>query len=132
MMRRARRLSHRADAGTRVYRELGTKRSTRDQRVLRVALERVVWAEHRGDTALGVLRRLLPSAAAWRGPSPIRAERAEREAEAGGTPAQDEEIDPAQNIEGGARYLRLLQDQFGGDLDRVLAAYSAGPSVGEV
>jgi hypothetical protein len=36
-------------------------------------------------------------------------------------------LDPAQNIEGGARYLRQLQDRFGGDLERVLAAYNAGP-----
>jgi len=36
-------------------------------------------------------------------------------------------LDPAQNIEGGARYLRQLHDQFGGDLERVLAAYNAGP-----
>lgn len=36
-------------------------------------------------------------------------------------------LDPAQNIEGGARYLRLLHDQFGGDLEQVLAAYNAGP-----
>ena len=36
-------------------------------------------------------------------------------------------LDPAQNIEGGARYLRLLQDLFGDDLERVLAAYNAGP-----
>lgn len=36
-------------------------------------------------------------------------------------------LDPAQNIEGGARYLRQLHDQFGGDLKRVLAAYNAGP-----
>ncbi|HEX9034379.1 MAG TPA: lytic transglycosylase domain-containing protein, partial [Streptosporangiaceae bacterium] len=35
-------------------------------------------------------------------------------------------LDPAQNIEGGARYLRQLQDRFGGDLERVLAAYNAG------
>jgi soluble lytic murein transglycosylase-like protein len=35
--------------------------------------------------------------------------------------------DPAQNIEGGARYLRQLHDQFGNDLELVLAAYNAGP-----
>jgi hypothetical protein len=37
-------------------------------------------------------------------------------------------LDPAQNIEGGARYLRQLQDRFGGDLERILAAYNAGPA----
>ncbi len=36
-------------------------------------------------------------------------------------------LDPAQNIDGGARDLRLLQDQFHGDLQRVLSAYNAGP-----
>lgn len=39
----------------------------------------------------------------------------------------DDLNDPRQNIEGGARYLRLLQDQFGNDLEKVLAAYNAGP-----
>jgi len=39
----------------------------------------------------------------------------------------DDLFDPAQNIDGGARYLRSLQDQFGGDLEKVLAAYNAGP-----
>jgi soluble lytic murein transglycosylase-like protein len=41
--------------------------------------------------------------------------------------AVDDLYDPAQNIEGGARYLRRLQDQFGNDLETVLAAYNAGP-----
>jgi soluble lytic murein transglycosylase-like protein len=36
-------------------------------------------------------------------------------------------LDPAESIEGGARYLRQLHDRFGGDLARVLAAYNAGP-----
>jgi len=39
----------------------------------------------------------------------------------------DDVYDPRQNIEGGARYLRHLQDRFGNDLEKVLAAYNAGP-----
>ena len=35
--------------------------------------------------------------------------------------------DPGQNINGGARYLRTLANQFEGDLVRTLAAYHAGP-----
>jgi len=35
-------------------------------------------------------------------------------------------FDPAQNIEGGIRYLSYLIDTFGMELDRILAAYNAG------
>ena len=35
-------------------------------------------------------------------------------------------FDPAQNIRGGARYLRFLTDHFQGDLPLILAAYNAG------
>ena len=35
--------------------------------------------------------------------------------------------DPAQAIEGGAKYLRQQLDAFGGDVRKALAAYNAGP-----
>ncbi|MGB8932090.1 MAG: lytic transglycosylase domain-containing protein [Anaeromyxobacteraceae bacterium] len=36
-------------------------------------------------------------------------------------------FDPEQNIHGGTRYLRVLANQYGGDMVRMLAAYNAGP-----
>lgn len=35
--------------------------------------------------------------------------------------------DPLANLEGGARYLRQQLDTFGGNLEKALAAYNAGP-----
>jgi soluble lytic murein transglycosylase-like protein len=36
-------------------------------------------------------------------------------------------FDPQQNLEGGVTYLRMLLVRYGGDLDKALAAYNAGP-----
>jgi soluble lytic murein transglycosylase-like protein len=38
---------------------------------------------------------------------------------------------PRANILGGARYLRLMLDRFGGRLDLALSAYNAGPTAVE-
>ncbi len=36
-------------------------------------------------------------------------------------------FDPKQNIEGGVRYLRVLANEFDGDMVKMVAAYNAGP-----
>lgn len=40
-----------------------------------------------------------------------------------------EPLNPLENIEGGAKYLRMLLDKYSGDLVLALAAYNAGPEV---
>lgn len=75
-------------------------------------LAALVWQESRWNPqavspkgALG-LAQLMPGTARWLGVNPA---------------------DPQANLTGGARYLRMLLDQFDGDVEKALAAYNAGP-----
>lgn len=76
-------------------------------------LEAVVWQESRWNVAavspVGArgLAQLMPGTARQMGVNPA---------------------DPMANLEGGARYLRMQLDAFGGDIERALAAYNAGPA----
>ena len=75
-------------------------------------LEAVVWQESRWNTGavspVGArgLAQLMPGTARQMGVNPH---------------------DPSANLEGGARYLRMQLDAFGGDIEKALAAYNAGP-----
>jgi soluble lytic murein transglycosylase-like protein len=75
-------------------------------------LAALVWQESRWNAqavspkgAMG-LAQLMPATARWLGVNPA---------------------DPTSNLMGGARYLRMLLDQFDGNVEKALAAYNAGP-----
>ncbi len=76
-------------------------------------LEAVVWQESRWNeravSPVGArgLAQLMPGTAAQMGVN---------------------SADPNANLEGGARYLRMQLDAFGGNIEKALAAYNAGPA----
>ena len=76
-------------------------------------LEAVVWQESRWNegavSPVGArgLAQLMPGTARQMGVNPA---------------------DPRSNLEGGARYLRMQLDAFGGNIEKALAAYNAGPA----
>lgn len=76
-------------------------------------LEAVVWQESRWNelamSPVGArgLAQLMPGTAAQMGVN---------------------SADPTSNLEGGARYLRMQLDAFGGNIEKALAAYNAGPA----
>jgi soluble lytic murein transglycosylase-like protein len=82
------------------------------QQISPALLEALVWQEsrwrHNARSPVGAigLAQLMPGTARDLGVNPL---------------------DPAANLAGGARYLRQQLDRFGGDVERALAAYNAGP-----
>jgi soluble lytic murein transglycosylase-like protein len=104
----------------------------RVQQMPQAELERIVQetaVRHRVDPAL--VRAVIAAESAWK-PDAISRKGAQGLMQLGPGTAQElgvsDTFDPAQNVDGGVRYLRKLLERYGGDLDRALAAYNAGPS----
>jgi soluble lytic murein transglycosylase-like protein len=108
----ARRIPRFKEPKTRVYDDL-IDRTARSRGVSPALVKAVIAAESAFDSrAVSVkgaqgLMQLMPATAASLGVSNA--------------------FEPAQNVGGGAHYLRLMIDRYG-DLGRALAAYNAGPS----
>ncbi|MBI3483887.1 MAG: lytic transglycosylase domain-containing protein [Acidobacteria bacterium] len=104
----------------------------RVQQLPKAELERIVQetaARHRVDPAL--VRAVIDAESKWQ-PAAISRKGAQGLMQL--TPGTAGELgvnnafDPAQNVDGGVRYLRKLLERYHGDLDKALAAYNAGPS----
>jgi len=103
----------------------------RAQQLPKAELERIVQetaVRHRVDPAL--VRAVIEAESAWR-PDAISRKGAQGLMQLGPGTAQElgvsDTFDPAQNVDGGVRYLRKLLERYNGDLDKALAAYNAGP-----
>lgn len=94
-------------------------------------LERIVQgtaSRHRVDPAL--VRAVIEAESGWK-PDAVSRKGAQGLMQlVPGTAEQlgvSDTFDPAQNVDGGVKYLRMLLERYDGDLDKALAAYNAGP-----
>jgi soluble lytic murein transglycosylase-like protein len=104
----------------------------RVQPLPKAELERIVQetaARHRVDPAL--VRAVIAAESGWK-PDAVSRKGAQGLMQlVPGTAEQlgvSDTFDPAQNVDGGVKYLRILLERYNGDLDKALAAYNAGPS----
>lgn len=101
------------------------------QQLPKAELERIVQetaARHRVDPAL--VRAVIDAESKWQ-PAAISRKGAQGLMQltpgTAGDLGVNNAFDPAQNVDGGVRYLRKLLERYNGDLDKALAAYNAGP-----
>jgi soluble lytic murein transglycosylase-like protein len=93
-------------------------------------LDRIVRdAAERNNVDPALVRAVINTESGWN-PAAISRKGAlglmQLEPETAGRLGVNQPFDPAQNVEGGTRYLRTLLDRYNGDLEKSLAAYNAG------
>ncbi|MBI1750925.1 MAG: lytic transglycosylase domain-containing protein [Acidobacteria bacterium] len=105
--------------------------AARSRQLSKTELERIVHetaARHRVDPAL--VRAVIEAESGWK-PNAVSRKGAQGLMQL--VPGTAEKLgvsdtfDPAQNVDGGVKYLRMLLERYNGDMDKALAAYNAGP-----